>query len=136
MKYFDGNEEALGTKAEINMSPLIDMTFLLLIFFMVTAVFVQESGVKVDKPRAATAESLAQENLLITLAKDGSVHYGGREVSPSQLPSIVKSVQGGKLPVVIVADDDVSTGTLVRIIDLCRLGGAVEVNIAANKVKP
>lgn len=136
MKYFDGNEEALETKAEINMSPLIDMTFLLLIFFMVTAVFVQESGVKVHKPRAATADSLAQENLLITLAKDGSVQYGGREVSPSQLPSIVKSVQGGKLPVVIVADEDASTGTLVRIIDLCRLGGAVEVNIAAKREKP
>ena len=136
MKYFDGNEEALGTKAEINMSPLIDMTFLLLIFFMVTAVFVQESGVKVNKPRAATADSLAQENLLITLAKDGGVHYGGREILPSQLPSIVKSVQGGKLPVVIVADEGTPTGTLVRIIDLCRLGGAVEVNIAASRVKP
>ncbi len=136
MKYFDGNEEALETRAEINMSPLIDMTFLLLIFFMVTAVFVQESGVKVDKPRAATADSVAQENLLITLARDGSVHYGGREVSPSQLPSIVKSVQGGVLPVVIVADEEVPTGTLVHIIDLCRLGGAVEVNIAANKGKP
>ena len=136
MKYFDGNEEALGTKAEINMSPLIDMTFLLLIFFMVTAVFVQESGVKVNKPRAATADSLAQENLLITLAKDGGVHYGGREILPSQLPSIVKSVQGGKLPVVIVADEGTPTGTLVRIIDLCRLGGAVEVNIAASREKP
>ena len=136
MKYFDGNEDALETKAEINMSPLIDMTFLLLIFFMVTAVFVQESGVKVHKPRAATADSLAQENLLITLAKDGSVHYGGREVLPSQLPSIVKSVQGGNLPVVIVADEEAPTGTLVRIIDLCRLGGAVEVNIAASREKP
>ena len=136
MKYFDGNEEALGTKAEINMSPLIDMTFLLLIFFMVTAVFVQESGVKVNKPHAATADSLAQENLLITLAKDGGVHYGGREILPSQLPSIVKSVQGGKLPVVIVADEGTPTGTLVRIIDLCRLGGAVEVNIAASREKP
>ncbi len=136
MKYFDDNEGALETKAEINMSPLIDMTFLLLIFFMVTAVFVQESGVRVDKPRAATAESLAQENLLITLAKDGSVHYGGREISTTELPSIVKSVQGGKLPVVIVADEDVPTGTLVRIIDLCRLGGTVEVNIAASKGNP
>ena len=136
MKYFDGNEETLGTKAEINMSPLIDMTFLLLIFFMVTAVFVQESGVKVKKPRAATADSLAQETLLITLAKDGSVHYGGHEVATSQLPSIVKSVQGGKLPVVIVADEEAPTGTLVRIIDLCRLGGTVEVNIAASRVKP
>ena len=136
MKYFDGNDDALGTKAEINMSPLIDMTFLLLIFFMVTAVFVQESGVKVNKPRAATADNLAQENLLITLAKDGGVHYDGREILPSQLPSIVKSVQGGKLPVVIVADEGAPTGTLVRIIDLCRLGGAVEVNIAASREKP
>ena len=136
MKYFDGNEGALETKAEINMSPLIDMTFLLLIFFMVTAVFVQENGVKVHKPKAATAENLAQENLLITLTKDGSIHYGEREVSPTELPSIVKSVQGGRLPVVIVADEEAPTGTLVRIIDLCRLGGAVEVNIAANKGKP
>ena len=136
MKYFDDNEGALETKAEINMSPLIDMTFLLLIFFMVTAVFVQENGIKVHKPKAATAQQLAQESLVITLAKDGIIHYGGREVLPTELPSIVKSVQDGKLPVVIIADEEAPTGTLVRIIDLCRLGGVVEVNIAASKGKP
>ena len=119
------------------MSPLIDMTFLLLIFFMVTAVFVQESGVKVNKPRAATAEIAATENLLIALTKDGRIHYGGQEISSVQLPAIVKKAMQGKTqPVLIMADDGAPTGSLVRVIDLCRSGGAVEVNVAATREQP
>ena len=137
MKYFADKEETDLQKAEVNMSPLIDMTFLLLIFFMVTAVFVQESGVKVNKPRAATAEIAATENLLIGLTKDGSIHYGGQVISSAQLPAIVKKAMQGKTqPVLIMADDGAPTGSLVRVIDLCRLGGAVDVNVAATREQP
>ena len=137
MKYFVENDTPVETKAEVNMSPLIDMTFLLLIFFMVTAVFVQDSGVKVNKPRAATAENTAQENLLIALTKDGRIHYGGHEVSPAQLPSMVKTAMQGKiLPVLIMADEGASTGALVQLIDLCRAGGAAEINLAATRGQP
>ena len=137
MKYFADKEEIDLQKAEVNMSPLIDMTVLLLIFFMVTAVFVQESGVKVNKPRAATAEIAATENLLIGLTKDGSIHYGGQVISSAQLPAIVKKAMQGKTqPVLIMADDGTPTGSLVRVIDLCRLGGAVDVNVAATREQP
>ena len=137
MKYFVENNTPVETKAEVNLSPLIDMTFLLLIFFMVTAVFVQDSGVKVNKPRAATAETAAQEHLLIALTKDGRIHYGGREVSPAQLPDMVKmAMQGKTLPVLIMADEAAPTGNLVQVIDLCRTGGAMEINLAATRGQP
>ncbi len=137
MKYFEDKEVIDLQKAEVNMSPLIDMTFLLLIFFMVTAVFVQESGVKVNKPRAETAEIAATENLLIALTKEGRIHYGGQVISSAQLPAIVKKAMQGKTqPVLIMADDGAPTGSLVRVIDLCRLGGAVDVNVAATRDQP
>ena len=137
MKYFDHREASENEKAEVNMSPLIDMIFLLLIFFMVTAVFVQERGVKVNKPHAATAESIAHDNLLIALDRNGRLHYAGREVTPAQLPSILKTAMNGKrLPVLILADEAAGTGMLVQVIDLCKLGGATEVSIAASRKQP
>ena len=61
-----GNSES----AEINLSPLIDMVFLLLIFFMVTTVFVQETGVEVQKPKAATAADLDKRSILIAVTQE------------------------------------------------------------------
>ena len=137
MKYFVPHEVSGEEKAEVNMSPLIDMVFLLLIFFMVTAVFVRENGVKVNKPVAATAESVSQNSLLITLDRDGCLHYAGNVIAPTQLPAMLKrAMEGKRLPVLILADEATETGTLVRVIDLCKVGGATEVSIAASRKQP
>ena len=60
-------------KADINMSPLIDMVFLLLIFFMVTTVFVEETGIEVNKPSASSASDLEKKSILIAVSKDGKI---------------------------------------------------------------
>ena len=114
------NEES----AEINLSPLIDMVFLLLIFFMVTTVFVQETGVAVQKPKAASAETLEKTSILIAVTRDGRVVYGGQDVGLNRLRGLIaRLLKSRDLPVIIIADEQAVTGRVVEVIDQCKLGG-------------
>lgn len=132
MKRFRNNSQEEDTRAEINMSPLIDMVFLLLIFFMVTTVFVQETGVDVKKPQAATAETLAKNSILVAVTNDGRIVYGGQDIPLPRLRSQITQALGGRtLPVVVLADESSATGLVVQVIDQCKLAGASEVSIAA-----
>lgn len=134
MKRFRQMEDIGGQPAEINMSPMIDTVFLLLIFFMVTTVFVQETGVEVNKPKAASAESLAQNSILLALTTDGRVVHGGQEVSIARLRSLISGLLRIKdMPVIILADERSQTGLLVQVIDQCKLAGAHDVSVAAMK---
>ena len=74
----------------IDMSPLIDCVFILLIFFIVTTVFVEETGVEVDKPQAASAAQLEKTSILIAVTADGDVIYGGRNIGVGGVQQLVK----------------------------------------------
>jgi biopolymer transport protein ExbD len=120
--------------AEINLSPLIDCVFLLLIFFMVTSVFVQETGVQVRKPKASTAENLEKNSILIAVTRDGSVVYGGQDIGLNRVRGVVaRLLKSRDMPVVIIADEGAAAGRLVEVIDQCKLGGADKVSIAARR---
>lgn len=124
------NEES----AEINMSPLIDMVFLLLIFFMVTTVFVEETGVEVQKPKAASADALEKTSILIAVTRDGTVVYGGQEIGVSRIRGLIaRLLKTRDMPVIIIADELAVTGRVVEVIDQCKLGGAQRVSIAARR---
>ena len=119
---------------EINVAPLLDMVFILLIFFIVTTVFVEETGVEVQKPTAASAKDLEKRSLLIALTRDARVMYGGREYSLHGLRAIVsREVANEDVPVVILADRDAGSGMLVDVIDECKLAGAKNVSLAAKR---
>lgn len=116
---------------EINISPLIDVVFILLIFFIVTTTFVDEVGVEVTKPQAISAEQLQKESIMIAITATGQVVYGGRNVGTAGVRSLVERLLSrGDLPVVILADSSVDAASLVSVIDEAKLGGAVSVNIA------
>jgi biopolymer transport protein ExbD len=120
-----------GSTGGIDISPLIDCVFILLIFFIVTTVFVDETGVEVDKPQAASAVRLEKNSILIALTDKGEVVYGGREIGISGVRPLVKRMlQKEDIPVIVQADTDAQTGLLVRIIDEAKLAGAVKVSIA------
>ena len=90
---------------EINISPLIDVVFILLIFFIVTTVFVEETGVDVTKPQASSAVDLEKNSILIAITDTGKVVYGGREIGPAGVRSIVIGLyQKDEMPVIIQAD--------------------------------
>ena len=115
----------------IDMSPLIDCVFILLIFFIVTTVFVEETGVDVDKPQAASATQLEKNSILIALTEKGEVVYGGREIGVSGVKPLVKRMlQKEEIPVIIQADQVAQSGLLVRIIDEAKLAGASKVSVA------
>jgi biopolymer transport protein ExbD len=122
--------------AGIDMSPLIDCVFILLIFFIVTTTFVEETGVEVDKPQAASSVRLEKSSILLALTEKGEVVYGGREIGISGVQPLVKRLlQKEDIPVIIQADAAAASGMLVRIIDEAKLAGATKVSLAAAKPK-
>ena len=115
----------------IDMSPLIDCVFILLIFFIVTTVFIEETGIEVDKPQAAAAARLEKTSILIALTGKGEIVYGGREIGIGGVqPLIKRMLQQEAIPVIIQADAISQSGLLVRIIDEAKLAGATKVSLA------
>ena len=126
-----GSDE--GNEGGIDMSPMIDCVFILLIFFIVTTTFVEETGVQVDKPQAASASRLEKTSIMIALTAKGEVVYGGREIGVSGVqPLVRRMLQKEDLPVIIQADSAVPSGVMVRIVDQAKLGGAEKVSIATS----
>ena len=115
----------------IDLSPLIDVVFILLIFFIVTSVFIKETGVKVDKPQAVSSEMLKNELILIAITSKGEVMYDHTNIGINGVRSTVSMLlRAQDRPVVIEADRTVTTDLLVKVIDQAKLAGAASVNIA------
>ncbi|HAV61632.1 MAG TPA: biopolymer transporter ExbD [Verrucomicrobiales bacterium] len=118
---------------DINISPLIDMVFILLIFFIVTTVFVEETGVDVDKPQAASAVNLDKNSILIAVTAQNQVVYGGKEIGVGGVRAQVTRLnQKERLPVIIQTDEKASAGIVVRVIDEAKLGNAKSVSISTD----
>jgi biopolymer transport protein ExbD len=114
----------------INLSPLIDVVFILLIFFIVTTVFIKETGVKVDKPVAMTAQKLENELILLAITPAGEVIYDHSNIGVSGVRSTVSALlMVQERPIVIQADRKVTTDLLVRVMDEAKLGGAKSISI-------
>lgn len=120
--------------AEINTSPLIDIVFLLLIFFMVTSVFVEETGIEVQKPSAISAQDLEKNSILLAITAEGEIYFDNQPVSLNNLRGLVaRLLRESPRPIILLADEDGRSGMLVRVIDECKLAGAEQVSLAAKK---
>ncbi|MFT5837375.1 MAG: biopolymer transport protein ExbD [Candidatus Azotimanducaceae bacterium] len=121
-------------QVEINLSPMIDMVFILLIFFIVTTVFVEETGVEVNKPEAAAAIQLEKNSILIAVTADGKVIYGGREIGVSGVAPIVKRLTLQEdIPVIIQADSAANHGLFARVYGEAKLAGAKSINFSTQR---
>ncbi len=118
---------------DINLAPMVDMIFILLIFFIVTTSFVRESGVEVERPVARTATSSAEAAMIIGVTAEGAVSIEGRELDVRALrPRMERFVAERPTgAVVVVADRDCPTGITVRVLDQCRLAGVRSVSVGA-----
>ncbi|MEP4889120.1 MAG: biopolymer transporter ExbD [Aliiglaciecola sp.] len=115
----------------IDLSPLLDVVFILLIFFIVTTVFVRETGVEVDKPQAVSSQQLKQNVILIAITAEGEVMYDNTNIGVSGVrATVVQLLKQKQMAVVIQADKRVMTEQLVKVIDQAKLAGATQVNIA------
>jgi biopolymer transport protein ExbD len=119
---------------DVNMSPLIDCVFLLLIFFIVTTVFVEETGVEVNKPEAASAVDLEKNSVMLAIRADGSIVFGGQEVGLNSVRGVVaRQLTSPDMPVILITDGAVPTSRLVDVMDECKRAGAKTVSVAAER---
>lgn len=118
---------------ELNMAPLIDMVFILLIFFLVTTSFVKETGIEVSRPTAATAAGREKATILVGIDAENRVFFDRREVDIRAVRANIERalVENPEGTVVVVADKESSTGTTIQVMDGCRMAGAQNVSLAA-----
>jgi biopolymer transport protein ExbD len=118
---------------ELNIAPLIDMVFILLIFFLVTTSFVKETGVEVNRPTAATAVSQSKATILIGIDAADRIFFDNREVDVRAVRANVERAlaENPEGAVVVVADRSSTTGTTIEVMDGARLAGAANVSLAA-----
>jgi biopolymer transport protein ExbD len=120
----------------IDISPLIDVVFILLIFFIVTTVFVEETGIDIEKPRAATQKDLDKNSILLGITSDGKVYYGGNEIGVGGVRAVVsRLIRQQEQPVIIQADRLTPTETTVTVLDEAKIGGAAKVFVSTTEKK-
>ena len=121
----------------INMTPMLDIVFIMLIFFVVTASFVKESGVDVSRPSASTAVRKEHGNILIGISAGDQIWIDKRRVDVRAVRANVERLraENPEGAVVIQADKDASAGLLVRVIDQARMAGVADVSIAATLLR-
>jgi biopolymer transport protein ExbD len=118
--------------AAIEMAPLIDMVFILLIFYIASTSFVQEAGVAINRPESRQAEPVRSRFLPVAITKSGTVHVAGQVMAPGEVDLIRTGLNELNVKrVVIQADREVPTGLLLRVMDTCRVAGAEKVDVAA-----
>ena len=122
-------------ETELDMTPMLDIVFIMLIFFIVTTSFVKESGVAVNTPQAATTTKQETANIFIAITADGEVWIDRRPVDPRSVRTIVARLHADNPEgsVIIQSDAKSATGTLVDVMDQVRLAGVEGIAIAADK---
>jgi biopolymer transport protein ExbD len=122
---------------EINLTPMLDVTFIMLIFFIVTASFVKEAGIDVSRPPAATAERKERGNILVAITENDQIWVDRRQVDPRALRANIERLhaENPQGSVVIQADRNSKNGLLVQVMDAARLAGVPNVSLAAEVVQ-
>ena len=120
-------------ESEINITPMLDVVFIMLIFFIVTATFVKEAGIDVNRPDAATATKQEKANILIAISANNTIWLDRRQIDiRSVRPNIERlHAENPQGTVVIQADKESKTDTLIQVMDAARLAGVYNVAIAA-----
>jgi biopolymer transport protein ExbD len=124
-----------SASAEVNMGPLLDMVFILLIFFVITTNFNRETGIDVTKPTSQSAMSLGQKTILVGISREGTVHIHGRQVTLEGLTGILSREiqQRPDAQVVIVGDEGSTLGRSVEVMDICTRAGVTKVSVSAEQ---
>ena len=122
---------------EVNLTPMLDVHFIMLIFFIVTASFVKEAGIDITRPPAATAERKERGNILIAITANDQIWIDRRQVDPRALRANIERLhaENPQGTVIILADEASKNGLLVRVMDAARLAGVPNVSLAADVVE-
>ncbi len=123
-------------EGEVNLTPMLDVVFIMLIFFIVTASFVKEAGIDVTRPPAATAERKERGNILIAITENDQIWMDRRQVDPRALRANIERLhaENPQGSVIIQADVNSKNGLLVMVMDAARLANVPNVSLAAEVV--
>ncbi len=124
-------------ESEVNLTPMLDVVFIMLIFFIVTASFVKEAGIDITRPPAATAERKERGNILIAITNNDQIWVDRRQVDPRALRANIERLhaENPQGSVIIQADVESKNGLLVQVMDAARLAGVRSVSLAAEVVE-
>ncbi len=124
-------------ESEVNLTPMLDVVFIMLIFFIVTASFVKEAGIDITRPPAATAERKERGNIMVAITATDQIWVDRRQVDPRALRANIERLhaENPQGSVVIQADKDSKNGLLVQVMDAARLSGVSNVSLAAEVVE-
>lgn len=117
----------------IDITPLIDMVFQLLIFFMLTSSFVVQSGLKVNLPKAATGELSQEQDLIITISRENILYLDKKVITGKELKAALLNAHKNRMSVLIMADQRANIGRVVEVWDMARDLGVEQVNIATER---
>ncbi|MDP8298444.1 MAG: biopolymer transporter ExbD [Candidatus Tantalella remota] len=120
-------------KGHLDIAPLIDIIFLLLIFFMLTSSFIFQPGIRVKLPKAVTSEVLHKELLVVVVTDDNKVYVNERPVDTEELFSRISLAAREGQPLLIKADKASDLGKVIEIWDICRQVDVKQVNIATTQ---
>lgn len=121
-------------ETEVNLTPMLDVTFIMLIFFIVTASFVKEAGVDVNRQQASTAEPKESANLFIAITDSGQIWMDKRIIDARAVRANIERLhaENPQGAVVIQADKDSKNGLLVQVLDAAKAAGVENVSLAAD----
>jgi len=120
-------------KGRLDIAPLIDVVFLLLIFFMLTSSFIFQPGIRVNLPRAVTSEVLHKELLIVTVTEGNEVFINERPVGGDELVSRITIAARDNQPLLIRADKKADLGKVIEVWDICRQVDIKQINIATTQ---
>ena len=120
---------------QIDIAPLVDVIFQLLIFFMLSSSFTFQSGINVKLPKAITSDIIKEENLIITITSENVIYLNNTVITLKELKERLEQPHNQNRPLLIKADRRASVGRIVDVWELCRNLGIERINIATNQEK-
>ena len=120
-------------KGLLDLTPLVNVFFLLLIFFVFTSSFIFQPGIKVNLPKAMTSEVLPQDSIVIIITRDDKIYLNDREITEEEFVSNLRIIAKEKASLLIKADKNASLGRMVEVWDRARREGVSQVNIATHQ---
>ena len=122
-----------GDETEINVTPMLDVVFIMLIFFIVTTSFVREPGIDPQRPSAETAAEKSHGNVLIAISSSGEIWMDRQEIELTDVRAMVEAIlsENPESSAVIIADEGADSGVLIDLMDQIQAGGIGDISIAA-----
>lgn len=128
--------DANAESNEVNLTPMLDVVFIMLIFFIVTTSFIKESGIEIERPESSAASPRPEAQVLVAITPEGAVWVDGKPVDVHQVGREVAGMLTEQGSAVIQADRASTTGLLIEVMDRLKEAGVEQVAVAASRSAP